>query len=61
MGEYSCKVKNEYGELEKKANLAVADQDGEQSDLDAVRKEMKSIVRKQLKLFSLISRLDTLL
>ena len=55
MGEYSCKVRNEYGDLKKKITLTVEDLEDKHS-LDVVKKEMKSIVRKQLKLYSLISR-----
>ena len=56
VGEYICKVKNEYGELERKVVLSIEEENDEENSNEAVRKEMKSIVKKQLKLFSLISR-----
>lgn len=55
-GDYSCKVKNEYGDLERTISITV-DNSQESFDGDSVKKEMAGLFRKQLKLYSSISRL----
>lgn len=57
-GEYSCKVKNEYGVLEKKVTLAVEDLTPTEDEL-AVKKELASIFKKQIKIYSLLSRFSS--
>lgn len=54
-GEYRCKVKNEYGVLEQRVALTVTPSD-ESLDGRAIRREMGTIFRKQLKLYSVLSR-----
>lgn len=54
-GDYRCKVKNEYGVLEQRVALTVTPSD-ESMDGGAIRREMGAIFRKQLKLYSVLSR-----
>ena len=54
-GEYRCKVKNEYGVLEQRVALTVTPSD-ESMGSGAIRREMGAIFRKQLKLYSVLSR-----
>ena len=54
-GDYRCKVKNEYGVLEQRVGLTVTPSD-ESIDGGAIRREMGAIFRKQLKLYSVLSR-----
>ena len=55
-GEYTCKVQNQYGVLEREVRLAVED-DIEDRNENLVRREMSSIFRKQIKLYSMLARL----
>jgi len=54
-GDYRCKVKNEYGVLEQRVALTVTPSD-ESMGSGAIRREMGAIFRKQLKLYSVLSR-----
>ena len=54
-GEYTCKVQNQYGVLEREVSLAV-EEDIEDRNENLVRKEISSIFRKQIKLYSMLAR-----
>ena len=54
-GDYTCKVKNEYGDLEKQVTVAI-DKTDSTSDENLIKKEMNSIFRKQIKIFAMLAR-----
>ena len=54
-GDYTCKVQNQYGVLEREVILVVED-DIEDRNEGLVRKEISSIFRKQIKLYSMLAR-----
>ena len=54
-GDYTCKVQNQYGVLEREVSLSV-DDDIEDRNEGLVRKEISSIFRKQIKLYSMLAR-----
>ena len=54
-GVYTCKVQNQYGVLEREVSLAV-EEDIEDRNEGLVRKEISSIFRKQIKLYSMLAR-----
>ena len=54
-GDYTCKVQNQYGVLEREVSLAV-EEDIEDRNEGLVRKEISSIFRKQIKLYSMLAR-----
>ena len=54
-GDYTCKVKNQYGVLEREVTLTVED-DIEDRNENLVKKEISSIFRKQIKLYSMLAR-----
>ena len=54
-GGYTRKVKNQYGVLEKEVNLTV-EEDIEDRNENLVKREISSIFRKQIKLYSMLAR-----
>ena len=54
-GEYTCKVKNQYGVLERGVTLTVEEDIGNRNE-NLVKKEISSIFRKQIKLYSMLAR-----
>ena len=54
-GDYICKVKNEYGDLEKKVTLTVED-DQESKNDTTVKKEIRALFKKQIKIYSMLAR-----
>ena len=54
-GGYTCKVKNQYGVLEREVSLTVED-DMEDGNANLVKREISSIFRKQIKLYSMLAR-----
>jgi len=62
-GEYSCKVRNQYGVLEKKIQLEVEENDlieDEKEKASEMKRELKGILKKQMKIYSALSRIVTL-
>merc|ERR1711892_659948 len=61
-GEYSCRVKNQYGVLEKKIVLEVDEMDdgyGEGEKTLEMKRELHGIFKKQMRIYSALSRLVT--
>ena len=54
-GDYTCKVQNQYGVLEREVSLAVEEDIADRNE-GLVRKEISSIFRKQIKLYSMLAR-----
>merc|ERR1712183_1015369 len=62
-GEYSCKVRNQYGVIEKKIQLEVEEIDLEVDKKEKaveMRRELQGIFKKQMKIYSALSRMVTL-
>ena len=58
-GEYCCRVKNQYGVLEKKVVLEVEDIDeeyGEEEKALEMKRELHGLFRKQMKIYSALAR-----
>ena len=58
-GEYSCKVRNQYGVLEEKVVLEVEENDAgdnEEEKTLKIKRELHGILRKQMKIYSALSR-----
>eukprot|EP00090_Calanus_glacialis_P007841 TRINITY_DN16272_c0_g1_i4.p1 TRINITY_DN16272_c0_g1~~TRINITY_DN16272_c0_g1_i4.p1 ORF type:complete len:321 (-),score=111.77 TRINITY_DN16272_c0_g1_i4:65-949(-) len=61
-GEYCCRVKNQYGVLEKKVVLEVEDIDeeyGEEEKSLEMKRELHGLFRKQMKIYSALARVVT--
>ena len=58
-GEYSCRVKNQYGVLEKKIVLEVEDLEdgyGEEEKALEMKRELHGIFKKQMRIYSALAR-----
>jgi hypothetical protein len=58
-GEYCCRVKNQYGVLEKKVVLEVEDiheEYGEEEKAIEMKRELHGLFRKQMKIYSALAR-----
>jgi len=61
-GEYSCKVRNQYGVLEEKVVLEVEENMGEDNEEEKtlkMKRELHGILKKQMKIYSALSRIAT--
>ena len=55
-GEYSCKVRNQYGVLEKTVELEVKETNGENRVVE-VKRELHGMLKKQMRIYSALVRL----
>eukprot|EP00091_Calanus_sinicus_P015726 TRINITY_DN34303_c0_g1_i1.p1 TRINITY_DN34303_c0_g1~~TRINITY_DN34303_c0_g1_i1.p1 ORF type:complete len:143 (-),score=40.60 TRINITY_DN34303_c0_g1_i1:55-438(-) len=58
-GDYCCRVKNQYGVLEKKVGLEVEDIDeeyGEEEKVLEMKRELNGLFHKQMKIYSAMAR-----
>ena len=55
-GQYSCKVKNKYGELEKSVFLEIEEQGDEKEKNVELKQELNGLLKKQMKIFSVLAK-----